>query len=68
MRFRLHFLNETDEVQQVGLTPTFPAKIVPMNLAKSPGFETKGNISGIILINLTIDKRYRLLDGQFLLL
>ena len=36
-RARLHFVNETDEVQQVGLTPNFPAKIVPVDLAKLSG-------------------------------
>eukprot|EP00435_Cladocopium_sp_Y103_P012091 s2910_g3.t1 len=35
--FRLHFLNETEDLQQVGLTPTFPAKIVPIDLAKYDG-------------------------------
>ena len=37
---RLHFLNETEELQQVGLTPTFPAKIVPIDLAKHLGAES----------------------------
>lgn len=36
-RTRLHFLNETEDLQQVGLTPTFPAKIVPIDLAKHLG-------------------------------
>lgn len=35
--FRLHFRNESDEVQQVGLTPTYPAKIVPVDLSKYDG-------------------------------
>eukprot|EP00490_Sorites_sp_Unknown_P018895 CAMPEP_0114688378 /NCGR_PEP_ID=MMETSP0191-20121206/63405_1 /TAXON_ID=126664 /ORGANISM="Sorites sp." /LENGTH=181 /DNA_ID=CAMNT_0001975775 /DNA_START=21 /DNA_END=562 /DNA_ORIENTATION=- len=35
--FRLHFLNETEDSQQVGLTPTFPAKIVPIDLATYNG-------------------------------
>mmetsp|Transcript_90811 Transcript_90811/g.211272 ORF Transcript_90811/g.211272 Transcript_90811/m.211272 type:complete len:276 (-) Transcript_90811:214-1041(-) len=35
--FRLHFQNETDEVLQLGLTPKFPAVIVPVDLSKYDG-------------------------------
>jgi len=35
--FRLHFRNETDEVQQVALSPNFPAQIVPVDLGKYDG-------------------------------
>jgi len=35
--FRLHFKNETEESQQLGLTPKYPAKVVPIDLAKYDG-------------------------------
>jgi len=37
LKCRLHFLNETEETQQVGLATTFPAKIVPIDLSKCLG-------------------------------
>jgi len=35
--FRLHLENRSDALQKVGLTPRFPAKIVPINLQEHDG-------------------------------
>jgi len=35
--FRLHLVNQTQEVQKVALTPNFPAKIVPVDLSLHSG-------------------------------
>jgi len=34
---RLHLINRTSEVQRVGITPKFPAKILPIDLAQHSG-------------------------------
>jgi len=35
--FRVHWKNENTEVQRIGLTPTFPAKVVPIRLDQHSG-------------------------------